>query len=376
MNLSDRIEAVEGSKTSRFLPLLKRMRAQGRSIINLSIGEPEYPTPLAVIENTQAALTRQKTRYSDVAGLAELRRKLARSFAGAEAENVIVSNGAKQCLYQVFQVLLNPMDEVILPVPCWVSFAEQIRLSGGVPVFVATQGGQLDLNAIASAITPKTKAILVNSPNNPTGAVYGESLLAAVAELARKNGLYVIADEAYERFVYDQMTFPSLYDQVSLRSRLIVIRSFSKHYNMTGFRVGYAVAPDKVAGAMLRLQSHLCSNVCTFAQYGALAALEMDDGELNRQLADLNRKRDLAHDFISQYFQCDKPMGAFYLFPNIEKYLRSGRDDQDFAADLLERTGVAVVPGSAFYGPGHIRICYALPEDQLVTALNRIKEGL
>ena len=376
MKLSERIEAVEGSKTSRFLPLLNRMRAQGRTIINLTIGEPEYPTPQTVIEATQAALAGQQTRYSDVAGLMELRQKIAHFFTGANAENVIVSNGAKQSLYMIFQVILNPGDEVILPIPCWVSFAEQIRLSGGVPVFVPTQKSQLDLDAVEAAITPKTKAILVNSPNNPTGAVYSASSLSAVADLARRHSLYVIADEAYERFVYDQPDFPSLYDQAELRSQLIVIRSFSKHYNMTGFRVGYSVAPPEISAAMLRLQSHLCSNVCTFAQYGALTALSMDKTELNRQLEDLYRKRELAYKVISKYFECDKPMGAFYLFPNIEKYLGPGEDDQDFAANLLDRTGVAVVPGSAFYGPGHIRIFYAVPEDQLVAALEKIEEGL
>lgn len=376
MKLSDRILAVEGSKTSRFLPLLQRMRAEGRRVINLSIGEPEYPTPNHVIEATQKALDRQQTRYSDVAGLLELRQALARRFDGIETDNVVVSNGAKQCLYHIFQVICDPGDEVLLPVPCWVSFAEQIRLAGAVPVFVPTRGSQLDLDALSAAITPRTKAVLINSPNNPTGAVYPAEDLAQVAELADKHDLYVISDEAYERFVYDGMTFPSLFEYERLRPRLVVIRSFSKHFNMTGFRIGYAVAPAELSAAMLRLQSHVCANVCTFAQFGAIAALEMDKSELDRQLADLSRKRDLAYTIISRYFECDKPGGAFYLFPNIEKYLTRGQTDQDFAAGLLESTGVAVVPGEAFSGPGHIRICYAVPDDELIAALEKIEEVL
>lgn len=376
MTLSRRISAVKGSKTSRFLPLLQRMRAQGRRVINLSIGEPEYPTPQEVIHATQNALARQQTRYSDVGGLLDLRQALADRFDGMTAENVIVSNGAKQCLYHIFQVICDPQDEVIVPVPCWVSFTEQIRLAGAVPVFVPTRRNQLDLEALAGAITPNTKAVLINSPNNPTGAVYPTEDLARVADLAADHGLYVIADEAYERFVYDGICFPSLFDQEKIRPQLVVVRSFSKHYNMTGFRIGYAVAPLELAAAMLRLQSHVSANVCTFAQHGALAALAMDGALLDRQLADLAQKRDLAYEVISRRFTCEKPAGAFYLFPNIENCLARGKTDEDFAADLLEQTGVAVVPGEAFNGPGHIRICYGVAREELMAALEKIEEVL
>jgi aspartate aminotransferase len=273
-------------------------------------------------------------------------------------------------------VICDPTDEVILPVPCWVSFAEQIRLTGAVPVFVPTKGGGLDIEKMEAAMTPKTKAILINSPNNPTGAVYSAEELSKVADLADSNNLYVIADEAYEAFVYDGMSFPSLFDQKKIHSRLIVIRSFSKQYNMTGFRIGFAVANAEITAAMIRLQSHLCGNVCTFVQHGALAAIAMDREQQQRQLSDLARKRDLAYEVISRHFKCDKPKGAFYLFPYLGTYLAKGQSDQDFAADLLNRTGVAVVPGEAFFSPGHIRICYAVPEDKLIAALEKIEEVL
>ena len=376
MKLSTRILAVEGSKTGRFLPLLRQMRSRGREVINLAVGEPEYHTPNEVIAATQTALSKQLTRYSDVPGLLELRQALARQFDGMAAENIIISNGAKQCLYNLFQVICDPLDEVILPVPCWVSFAEQVRLAGALPVFIPTKRNRLDLDAMAAAITPKTKAVLINSPNNPTGAVYSAEELAKVADLAEAHDLYVIADEAYQAFVYDGATFPSLFDQKKIRSRLIVIRSFSKQYNMTGFRIGYAVANLEITAAMTRLQSHLCANVCTFVQHGALAAIAMDNREREQQLLDLTRKRKLAYEVISRYFECDKPKGAFYLFPHLGTHLENGRSDQDFAADLLEKTGVAVVPGDAFFGPGHIRICYAVPENQLIAALEKIEEVL
>jgi aspartate aminotransferase len=376
MKPSTRILSIEGSKTARFLPLLQQMRSEGKKIINLAVGEPEYPTSTEVIAATRKALSNQKTRYGDVAGLLELRKTLARRFDGMTVENIIISNGAKQCLYNIFQVICNPLDEVILPVPCWVSFAEQIRLAGAVPVFVPVQGSCLDLDAIASAITPKTKAILINSPNNPTGAVYLAEELSRIAELADTHDLFVVADEAYQSFIYDGITFPSLFDQKEIRSRLIIIRSFSKQYNMTGFRIGYAVANAKITAAMIRLQSHLCGNVCTFAQHGAFKAATMDRSEQDHQLVDLTHKRDLAYEVISRHFKCDKPKGAFYLFPYLGAHLAKGQSDQDFAAHLLERTGVAVVPGEAFFHPGYIRICYAVPEDQLISALKKIEEVL
>lgn len=372
MRLSTRILAVEGSKTARFLPLLQRMRSKGREVINLAVGEPEYHTSEEVITATQIALSNQLTRYSDVPGILELRQALARQFEGMNAENIIISNGAKQCLYNLFQVICDPLDEVILPIPCWVSFAQQIRLAGALPVLTPTKGNCLDLDAMAAAITPKTKAILINSPNNPTGAVYSTEELTKVADLAEAYDLYVIADEAYQAFVYDGATFPSLFDQKKMRSRLVVIRSFSKQYNMTGFRIGYAAANTEITAAMTRLQSHLCGNVCTFVQHGALAAIAMEKKEQEQQLLDLTHKRELAYEVISRYFKCNKPKGAFYLFPHLE----NGQSDQDFAADLLEKTGVAVVPGEAFFGPGHIRICYAVPEYQLIAALEKIEEVL
>jgi aspartate aminotransferase len=376
LKLSRRIQTAEGSKTARFIPLLDALKRQGRPVISLAIGEPAYATPAPVIDATKDALDRQETRYSDMAGLMDLRTGLAGRFEGCGPENVVVFNGSKQALYAIFQSICDPGDQVIIPVPCWVSFAEQVKLAGGEPVVVRTKDHQLDVDAMAAAVTAKTKAILVNSPNNPTGAVYPRQDLERIARLAMEKDVFVIADEAYDFFVYDDRPCFSLYALETVRDRLILTRSFSKHYSMTGFRVGYAVAPTAVAAAMVRLQSHLTGNVCTFAQHGALAALAMDEALLVRRRADLQCKRDLAFEQVSAMFPCIRPRGAFYLFPDISGHLRAGETSGGFAARILEQTGVAVVPGEDFGMDGHVRICFAVPDDQLREAFKRIREVL
>lgn len=376
MKLSDRIQGIEGSKTARFIPLLEALKRQGRPVISLAIGEPAVDTPPAVIEATMQALKRQETRYSDIAGLNALRTVLADRFEGCGHENLVVFNGSKQALYAIFQTLCDPGDQVIIPVPCWVSFGEQVKLAGGTPVFVATRDHQLDVDAIAAAINSNTRVILINSPNNPTGAVYPAQDLQQIARLAIEHDLFLVSDEAYDFFVYDNLSYCSLFDLKTIRDRLIVTRSFSKHYAMTGFRVGYAVAPLDVAAALVRLQSHLTGNVCTFAQHGALAALEMDTELLIQRRADLQRQRDLAFDQVSGLFPCIRPQGAFYLFPDISQHLGKDERSADFAARILETAGVAVVPGEAFGVDGHVRICFASPEEQLLEAFKRIREVL
>ncbi|MFO7714725.1 pyridoxal phosphate-dependent aminotransferase [Desulfosarcina sp.] len=374
--LSSRIQTVEGSKTARFIPLLETLKRQGLPVISLAIGEPVFDTPVPVIDATKQALDRQETRYGDMAGLMALRIALAARFDGCGPENIVVCNGSKQALYTIFQSLCNPGDQVIIPVPCWVSFAEQVKLAGGEPVFVNTEDHQLDLKGIEAAVTAKTKAILINSPNNPTGAVYPRQDLERVARLAVDHDLVVIADEAYDFFVYDKLPYFSLYSLEVLRDRLIITRSFSKHYSMTGFRVGYAVAPPAVAAAMVRFQSHLTGNVCTFAQHGAVAAIGMDERLLARRREELQQKRDLAFDLVAAMFPCIRPQGAFYLFPDISAHLHRGETSADFAGRILEKTGVAIVPGDDFGMDGHVRICFAAPDDQLREAFKRIREVL
>jgi aspartate aminotransferase len=376
LRLSKRLQGIEGSKTARFIPLMAELRRQGRQVISLAIGEPEFDTPDPVIDATKDALDRQQTRYSEISGLTALRDALAGRFEGCTAENIVIFNGSKQALYTLFQVICDPGDQVILPIPCWVSFTEQVRLAGGQPVLVPTKDHQLDMAAITAAITDRTRAILINSPNNPTGAVYPRRDLERIAHLAVERDLFLVADEAYDFFVYDHLPCASLFDLAQVRDRLIVTRSFSKHYAMTGFRLGYAVAPKAAAEAMVRLHSHTTGNVCTFAQHGALAALTMDEGVLVQRRAELQRKRDLAVEQVAGLFPCIRPQGAFYLFPDISAHLHAGETSGDFAARILEQTGVAVVPGEDFGMDGHVRICFAAPQAQLLEAFKRIREVL
>ena len=376
MKLSDRINQIEPSGTVHFTQLIEQLRGQGRDIIDLAVGEPPYDTPRIVIEATQQALAAGETKYSPVAGLSELKSRLAQQFDGYDAHNIIISNGSKQCLYAIFQTICNPTDEVIIPRPYWVSFPQQVKLAGGRPVFVDTCNHQLDCEKIKQAITPKTRAILINSPNNPTGAVYPAKDLARIAKMALEQDLYLIADEAYRLFVYDNLKAVSLFDFQDIRNLLIVTRSFSKNFGMTGFRIGYIAAPRALVQAVAGLQSHMTGNVCTFAQHGALAALGINPPKLEKWQADMARKRDFAYQQAAELFDCVKPQGAFYLFPDVRRYLRNGLTSAEFAGRLLENTGVAVVPGEEFGTAGYIRISYAVSEDKLAKGFDRIREAL
>jgi aspartate aminotransferase len=376
MQLSHRINQIEESGTVQFTLLLQQLRKQGRDVVDLAVGEPPFDTPSTVIEATKKSLDEGRTKYGPVAGLPELKSELAHQFDGYDEKNIIIANGSKQCLYSIFQVICDPGDEVIIPRPYWVSFPQQVKLAGGCPVFVDTHYHQLDCERIEAAVSPRSRAILVNSPNNPTGAVYPAEDLFEIARIAIKHNLYIISDEAYNFYVYDGQKAESLFEIEELRSRLIVTRSFSKGFNMTGFRLGFMAASRNIISAVNRLQSHLTGNVCTFVQYGALAALKMKDEDISGWRLDLEKKRDVAYRKISGWFDCIKPCGAFYLFPDVSSRLDNGMTSADFARRLLENHSVAVVPGEEFGMPGHIRISYAVSKDRLESGLARIAEAL
>jgi aspartate aminotransferase len=376
MRLARRIARIDASPTAAFIPLMRDLRQKGRNVINLAIGEPEFATPDPVKAATARALESGRTRYDATSGVAALRERLAAAFEGLGPEHIVVTNGAKQALFSIFQAICDPGDEVILPVPCWVSFAAQVRLAGAEPVSVPCRSDhQLDMEAIARAAGPRTRAIIVNSPNNPTGAVYPRQTFENLARLARENDFYIVSDEAYHDFVYPPHEAFTPWSLADMRDRLIVVRSFSKAAAMTGFRVGYVAAAGDVARALERLQSHLCGNVCTFAQYGALAAA----GEapwLEAWLAELDGLRRFALEQTRALFDCTEPEGAFYLFPDVRRRLAVGQSSRDFAMDLLLQTGVAMVPGEAFGTPGHLRICYAVGREKLADAFERLRKRL
>ncbi|MCG6893588.1 MAG: pyridoxal phosphate-dependent aminotransferase [Desulfobacteraceae bacterium] len=373
MRFSPRMQAVAESQTTRLMPVLERLRRQGRDIVSLAVGEPEYPTPAEIVTATCRAAQEGHTRYGPVAGLPRLRERLAQDFPGWGPENIVVSNGAKQCLFQLFQILCGPGDEVLLPRPGWVSFAEQIRLAGARPVFVDCPDHQINPDRMSAAVTAKTRVVLLNSPNNPTGAVYAPSRIAAVADLCRTHDLVLISDEAYEGFVFDGNECVSAFAFPHIRSRLAVVRSFSKRFCMTGFRVGYAAASEALIREMVKLQSHATGNVCTFAQHGALAALSLTEDPAAAWREDLQRKRDLVFSRLSPIYPCRRPQGAFYFFLDVSSRLQEGETAADFAARLLDAAAVAVVPGDAFGVRDHIRVSYAVAEDRLVEALDRME---
>ena len=376
MKLSDRVNQIEESGTVQFTLLLQQMRKEGQQVIDLAVGEPPFDTPAKVRNATKQALDQGRTKYGPVAGLQELKSRLASQFDGYDEKNIIVSNGSKQCLYTMFQVICDPSDEVIIPRPYWVSFPQQVKLAGGRPVFVDTRDHQLDIEKIEQAVTSKTRAILINSPNNPTGAVYPMHDLAKIAALALKHNLFIISDDAYRAYLYDGLRSQSLFDFEEIRPQLIMTRSFSKGFNMTGFRIGYVAASSEIIGALNKIQSHVTGNVCTFAQYGALAALDIRVSDLAGYRDDLEKRRDFAFSKISQVFDCVRPQGAFYLFPDVSCHLKNGMTAADLARRILEKTGVAVVPGEEFGMPGHIRISYAVSQDDLERGLEKIAEAL
>jgi aspartate aminotransferase len=368
--------AISESKTTRVFTLAQQLRRQGKDIISLAVGEPDFETPQAVIRATRQALEAQATRYGPVSGIDALRALLSQEFPGYGPDNIIITNGAKQALYTLFQMLCNPGDEVILPQPCWVSFTEQIKLAGGCPVAVTTVDHQIDPQTIEDAVTDKTRAILINTPNNPTGAVYSKAALTHVAAIAEKHDIYLISDDAYHVMTFDDHPHVGLFDVVADQDRVITVRSFSKHYNMTGFRLGYMAAHPSIIKGMAKLQSHISGNVCTFAQYGALAALEMDQSIVEQRRLVLENRRDIAYELTRSLFDCVKPQGAFYLFPNVTSHLKKSETSENLAMRLLDKAGVAVVPGEAFGGAGHIRISFGANEADLRAAFERIQKEL
>jgi aspartate aminotransferase len=376
MKLSDKIQSIAGSQTVAFTALIQQLRQEGRKIIDLAVGEPQFDTPAAVIDATKNALDAQKTRYSPVNGLSELRTRLAAQFSGYDIDNILITNGSKQALFMLFQVICDPADEVIIPTPFWVSFIEQVKLAGGKPVPVATKNHQLNCEAIERAVTPRTKAILINSPNNPSGAVYPMADLQKIARLADDHNLFIVVDEAYNAFVYDGYVHASMCDIESGRNRVIVTRSFSKSYSMTGFRIGYVAASGQIIAALSKIQSHLTGNVCTFAQYGALAALSLEGHLLSARQSELQQKRDMAFQYVSKLFDCIKPQGAFYLFPDVSTVLKNDETSEILAERLLKQAGVAVVAGEAFGVAKHLRISFAVSEENLKNGLEQIAEVL
>ncbi|MGH8903316.1 MAG: pyridoxal phosphate-dependent aminotransferase [Egibacteraceae bacterium] len=392
--IAQRVLDVAESATLAIDAKAKALRAAGQDVISFGAGEPDFPTPPHIVEAARAACAEPWAhRYSPIAGLPALRETIARKTArdsrlAISPDQVLVTNGGKQALYNVFQTLVDRGDEVLLPAPYWVSYPEQIRLAGGVPVKLPTtaaSGFRVSIDQLDAARTARTKALVFVSPSNPTGEVYPPAQVEGIGRWAADAGIWVITDEIYEHLVYGDAQHVSMPAAVpELRERSVVVNGVAKTYAMTGWRVGWSIAPVELTAAMGRLQSHLCSNVANVTQAAAIAALDGPLDAVAVMCATYDRRRRLIHERLAgiKGVDCPLPEGAFYVFPSVEGVL--GRElggtlvttSLELCAALLLHAGVAIVPGEAFGGPGYVRLSYALSDEDLARGLDRIVDVL
>ncbi len=382
MKLAARISQVSPSLTLAIAAKAKAMKAEGIDVCSFSAGEPDFDSPAHVKAAAQRALDEGKTKYGPATGEPKLRQAIARKLQSEnnldyQAENIIVTNGGKHSLFNLMQALIEPGDEVIIPAPYWVSYPEMVKLVGGTPVIVMTDektGYKIQPEALRNAITPKTKLFVLNSPSNPTGMVYTPEEIKALAEVIVDKDILVVSDEIYEKIVYDgvkHLSIGSLNEEIFART--IVSNGFAKGYSMTGWRLGYLAAPVELIKAATTVQGHSTSNVCTFAQYGAIAALEesQDCVEEMRQAFAKRRKVMLEKINAIPGLSCSQPDGAFYLFPDISK---TGLKSLDFCKTLLEEHQVAVIPGVAFGADNNIRLSYATDMATIEKGMDRLEK--
>ncbi len=379
---ASRIANLEISEIVQLSERAAALKAEGRDVIALSTGEPDFPTPAHVIEAAHAAALAGKTRYPATLGTAELRAAIAAA-NGAKPGEVIVSTGAKQVLSNAMLATLNPGDEVIMPAPYWTSYSDIVALAGGRPVVIPcamTEGFKLGAEALEAAITPRTRWLMLNSPSNPSGAIYSAAEIRALAEvLARHPHVWVLSDEIYDHLSYEPFT-PFKAAAPELAGRLLVVNGVSKAYAMTGWRIGWGVGPAELIRAMGAVQGQITSGACSIAQAAALAALTGDQGLLDERRTAMQARRDRVTAALNATpgIVCPVPDGAFYVFPDISDAIAYGGFDSDAALCgwLLDEAGVAIVPGRAFGLPGHARLSFAYADAELEAGLSRIRTAL
>ncbi len=380
MKLAARISQVSPSLTLAIAAKAKGMKAEGIDVCSFSAGEPDFDSPAHVKAAAKKALDEGKTKYGPAAGEPKLRQAIADKLQREnnlhyQAENIIVTNGGKHSLFNLMQALIEPGDEVIIPAPYWVSYPEMVKLVGGNPVIVMTDqtnGYKIKPEILRSAITPHTKLFVLNSPSNPTGMVYTPEEIKALAEVIVEKDILVVSDEIYEKILYDgaeHLSIGSLNDEIFART--IVSNGFAKGYSMTGWRLGYLAAPVELIKAATTVQGHSTSNVCTFAQYGAIAALEesQDCVEEMRQAFAKRRKVMLERINAIPGLSCAQPSGAFYLFPDISE---TGLKSLEFCKTLLDEHQVAIIPGVAFGADNNIRLSYATDMATIEKGMDRL----
>lgn len=390
--IADRLNRISPSQTIAISSKARALKAAGRDIIGLSAGEPDFDTPDHIKQAAIDAIKAGDTKYTDVAGTPALRKAVAAKFlrdSGIDykPEEVIVSTGGKQVIFNAMLATVQAGDEVIIPTPCWVSYPDIVALAEGTPVFVPcsqNNGFKLRAEDLEAAITPKTKWFFLNSPSNPTGAAYSAAELRAICDVLLKHPqVWVFTDDIYDKLTYDGFT-PATIVQVepALRSRTVTMNGCSKAYAMTGWRIGFCGAPVELIKAMDKLQSQSTSNTSSVSQAAALAALNGPEDALGEMVKVYKERRDLVVDMLNQAqgLSCHKPEGAFYVFPSMQgcigKVTAKGvkiNNDEDFVTALLDEEGVAAVHGAAFVYPGHFRISYATSTEALREACTRIQ---
>lgn len=388
MRLARRASRIGESATLKVSRRAKELARQGIDVVDLGAGEPDFDSPSVAVEAARRALADGFTRYTPAAGIPELREALAERFARTydapwSAADVAVTVGAKGALFQLALALFDDGDEVILPTPAWVSFPEQIRFTGAEPVTVALapeDGFRIHADALLERMTDRTRAVLVNSPSNPTGGVIGRDDLARLAAACAERDVLLITDETYERFVYGDEGHASAATLArEYPDHVVLVGSFSKTWAMTGWRLGYLFAPPAVLKAVLDIQSHAVSNPTSFAMKGALAALDGAEAEVEQMIAEYRRRRDFLVPRLNALagVSCEPPEGAFYAFPDVSDCYREGVvGSLEFTEYLLEEARVAVVPGEAFGDDDHVRISFACSRETLGKGLERIAEAL
>jgi aspartate aminotransferase len=367
IRLADRLNGIAESMTLAISAKARELKAKGIDVCGFGSGEPDFDTPVHIKQAAIAALERGETKYGPVEGIARLRTAIAHKLAtdnqlSYKPSQIQVSSGAKQVLYNLIMALINPGDEVLIPAPFWLSYPEMVRLASGNPVILETSEAsrfKLTPDQLDAAITPRTRLVIIASPSNPTGVMYRPDELAALAKVIVARDLLVISDEIYEKLTYGSVPFRSIGSLgEEIQARTITVNGFSKAYAMTGWRLGYAAGPQPIIDAANVIQSHSLSNVASFAQYGAVAALEGDQSPVEHMRQAFAQRREVIYQGVTAIpgITCVEPDGAFYVFPSIAA---TGLDSLTFSQRFLEEEAVAVVPGVSFGSDQHIRFSYA-----------------
>ena len=391
--LADRTKLIKPSVTLAIAAKAGKLRAEGVDVVNFSAGEPDFDTPEHIKAAAVEALRKGMTKYTDVKGIEPLRQAVADSYRrdhdlSYRKEDVLVSCGAKHSVYNIFQAVVNPGDEVVIPAPYWVSYSDMALLAGGVPKLVPSDeasGFRITAEQLRAALTPRTRVFVLNSPCNPTGATYNRDELLALTSVLEKHDCLVLADDIYEKIIYDGFQVHNILTLYPpLRDRTIIVNGVSKSYAMTGWRIGYALGASDVIAAASKIQSQSTSNPTSIAQFAALEAIRGPQDEVAAMVREFQRRRDVIVDRLNAIdgISCRKPEGAFYVFPNIGALLnKSGRGKKlsspcDIADYLLEEAKVAVVPGEDFGSNAHIRFSYATSLEDIEKGCARIREAV